>query len=205
MGGGKIWLLLLTLKYMANKFEMPPENMGNKPEKSDVKKAVSAEEFWETYRKDDTRRAVDHGDENPREAMERINKEVEATAARRAESIREITDGIKRRLNDWGREDLYKLDRHLGVMVNSMNLTFDQSFNELVAKCEEGTETGRVWRDENGKERTRISRNPDVASRALIDRLPWVINHDDVGLEVQAGKVISLGELRDLVKEVLKG
>lgn len=189
---------------MVNKFEMPAYNMGNKPEESSVKKVVSSEEFWENYRKEDSQRPADHGDKSPREAMDRIKKEVEEVSAKRTESIREITDGIKRRLNDWGRKDLHTLLHHLdGNMIRFQNSTFDESFNELVAKCDEGTEFGKAQLDEKGNVTSRFH-DPNVASRALIDRLPWVINHDDTSLGMEAGKVISLRELRDLVKEVLK-
>lgn len=188
---------------MTDKFEMPAADKKNGPE-SGIEKAVSEEEFWEERRRAKIGRAAS-GNETSREAMDRIQREGDAIKAMRAESIKEITDGIKGRLNAWKREDLFRLVSHLDNMGSYLHATFDEGLKELMAKCEEGTEVGRVWRNEKGEERTRISRSPNVAPRALIDRLPWVISHDDTTLKIQAGKVISLAELRDLVKEVLRG
>ena len=186
---------------MANGREMP-SNAGNNPRERGAKKAVSAAEFWETELKRPLKGGRD--DESFGEAMDRSVKQTEATKKIRIESIREITDGIKRRLGDWDRGDLAILHRHLNGM-NSQNLTFDESFDEMLAKCAEGTYEGRIRKDKDGNQISKISRNPNVAPQELIDKLPWVVGHDDAKLGVQAGKIISVGELKDLVNEVLKG
>ena len=114
------------------------------------------------------------------------------------------TEGIKRRLKDWSRVDLSQLVSHIDQMSYCLEQTFNDAYKEMLAKCEEGTKAGRVWKDEEtGEVRNRMSGNPAVASIGLIERLPWVISHDDGSLEIKAGDMVTVRELSQLAKEML--
>jgi CRISPR/Cas system CSM-associated protein Csm5 (group 7 of RAMP superfamily) len=114
------------------------------------------------------------------------------------ENLEKAKDGIKRRLGDWNRQNLYKLREHLGGMAGFYQKTFNEAFTEMQERTLAGTPEGRL------RGNTGVSNDPHVTTMADIDRLPWVVDHDNVDLGMNAGDVLTVQDLEDIVKEILK-
>lgn len=118
-----------------------------------------------------------------------------------------ISEGIKHRLGDWNRNDVHKLESHIQSLI-FRTYGDDQSvfacWKEMFDMCAESTPEGR---NKEGKGvvpgrivHTHISNSPDIAPKSIVDRLPWVINHDDP----EADKKITIHELLDIIRGFLK-
>lgn len=140
------------------------------------------------------------------EAEVRRDKAEEEKPKRSDEEIEAAKKGIKRRLGDWQRNDLYSLREHLRkvLMRGRGRETFNKAYDEMLECCKEGTEEGRVWGNKKGKGRIKIANDPGVAKASLIEKLPWVVGHDNISLGFQAEDVVTVEDLLEVAEGIIK-